>query len=377
MRTINLQTVYQLVITALLLGACLGLLGQRLPTLLEGASLSFEQPIVAAEASTIAAHPQASVQHLTTSKRNDANVQVEVEVHTLGNASAQASAQGPGNTEVRASTEGEGDGRSVAYLKAPDTAGWSSSAPSTVETPAMQEPSTQQSSIVRGEPQAQVSEEVANLRSSPTLAGPVVGTASRGEVFTIIGRDQTSTWWLVCCDQAQSLWIYSGVVQITGNFSRIGVVHQPNTVANVTDIQEVNMPTPTPAPAIPTPLPPVSYEFMLAEQVQFEEHVVPRIFFYVHQQEAGLGGYTARVRKDGIELPVDRRTVAGVPGYTWPIPNERQRYTNLKVEFPQVPVAGLWEVQLLDATGRAVGPIAIFRLQPNDTQREMYVRYHQ
>ena len=39
MRTINLQTVYQLVITALLLGACLGLLGQRLQWLTGSATL--------------------------------------------------------------------------------------------------------------------------------------------------------------------------------------------------------------------------------------------------------------------------------------------------------------------------------------------------
>jgi len=308
-------------------------------------------------------------------------VQVEVEVHTRGNASAQASAHGPGNTEVQASTEGEGDGRSVAYIKAPDVAGGSSPVPSSSlpsssgESPLLQESATQQSSMISTQPQAKVTEAVVNLRSSPTLAGAVVGTAALGQEFTIVGRDPTNTWWLVCCNGAQSLWIYSGVVQVTGNFSRVGVVHQPNTGANVTNVQMVSVPTPTLAPVVPTAVPPVSYEFMVVEQTQFEEHVVPRIYFYVHQQEAGLGGYMVRVRKDGIELPVAKATMAGLPGYTWPIPNERQRYTNLKVEFPQISAAGLWEIQLLDAEGHAVGPIAIFRLQPGDTHQEMYVRY--
>jgi hypothetical protein len=64
-----------------------------------------------------------------------------------------------------------------------------------------------------------------------------------------------------------------------------------------------------------------------------------------------------------------------MPGITWPIPNERQRYTNLKIEFPNVSPAGLWEIQLLDANGRPVGPVATFRLQPDDPRQELYVKY--
>ena len=370
MRTINLQTVYQLVITALLLGACLGLLGQRLPALLEGVSLSLEQPIVAA----------AAMQDVTTSKTNDANVQVEVEVHTRGNASAHASALGPGGAEVQASTEGDGDSRSVAYMKAPDSASWVPA----VQPAAEQELATQSAAGVasrertvaaNGQPQARVVEAVVNLRTSPTLDGAVAATAARDQEFTVVGRDRTNTWWLVCCEQAQSLWIYSGVVQVTGNANLVGVVQQPNAVVSASNAQMISLPTPTRVAALSTVVPPVDYEFMLAEQTQFEEHIVPRIFFYVHQKEDGLGGYTVRIRKDGVDLPVVKATVAGLPGYTWPLPNERQRYTNLKVEFPHIAAAGLWEVQLLDEAGRAVGPIAIFRLQPGDTHQEMYVRY--
>ncbi len=385
MRTINLQTVYQLVITALLLGACLGLLGQRLPALLDGTALPFEQPIVAAPASNTFPQPQA-IQD-TLGQSNDANVQVEVAVHTRGNASAHASALGPGDTAVKASTEGDGDGRSVAYLKAPATnlSGPSASqAGSQTSGQLSAQPSTlQESTVVAAadttgtQAKAVVVEAMANLRSNPTLDGAVVGSAARGQEFTIVGRDATNTWWLVCCNQAQSLWIYSGVVQISGNVERVGLVQSPvmaaaNPVQLNNTLQMISLPTPTLAPALPVP---AAYEFTLAEQTQFEEHIVPRIFFYVHQQEDGLGGYSVRVRKDGIDLPVAKTTSAGLPGYTWPIPNERQRHANLKVEFPQISAAGLWEIQLLDETGAAVGPIAIFRLQPGETHQEMYIRY--
>ena len=379
MRTINLQTVYQLVITALLLGACLGLLGQRLPALLQGTALPFEQPIVAAPASNSFPQPQAN--QATTGQTKEANVQVEVEVHARGNASAQASALGPGDTEVKASTAGDGDGRSVAYLKAPD-ATWSTADQSSSQSsaqPALGDTAVQASADAGMQAKVIVVEAMANLRSSPSLEGAVLGSATRGQEFTIVGRNATQTWWLVCCEQAQPLWIYSGVVQISGNVAQVSVVEQPVMAAAVNQmqlnstVQMVSLPTPTLAAALPEP---ITYAFTLAEQTQFEEHIVPRIFFYVHQQENGLGGYTVRVRKDGIDLPVAKATTAGLPGYTWPIPNERQRYANLKVEFPQVAAAGLWEIQLLDEVGNAVGPIAIFRLQPGDTHQEMYVRYH-
>ncbi|MCE7979679.1 MAG: SH3 domain-containing protein [Caldilinea sp. CFX5] len=377
MRTINLQTVYQLVITALLLGACLGLLGQRLQWL-SGSPMFLEQPIIAAPSFSMpgvlpgapAAAPQA--QDVTTSKNNDSNVQVEVEVHTRGNANAEARARGPGDTEVKSSTQGEGDGRSVAYLKVPDVPAWTPPVqqilvPTVVAPPA---PGSGQP----GQPKALVMEEMVNLRAAPTLTSAILGTARRGQEFTIIGRDPTNTWWLVCCDQGQARWIYSGVVQVSGVVDSVSIVDQP--VAGAPDTTTpIALPTPTVAPPLPTATPAVQYEFMLAEQAQFEERITPRIHLYVYETQEGLGGYMVSVRKDGQGLPATAKTAPGMPGITWPIPNERQRYTNLKLEFPGISPAGLWEIQLLDANGRPVGPVATFRLQPNDPQQELYVKY--
>ena len=374
MRTINLQTVYQLVITALLLGACLGLLGQRLQWL-TGSSLIFDQPIMAAPAITLPGAAGALVtpqpQDVTTSKNSDSNVQVEVEVHTRGNANAEARARGPGDTEVKSSTTGEGDGRSAAYLKAPEVPAWTPP----VAQILIPTPSAGSSSVQPGQPKATFIEEMVNLRAAPALNGAVLGTARRGQEFTIIGRDATNTWWLICCDQGQARWIFSGVVQVIGVVESVSVVDQPVAVTMLVNDTPIAQPTPTVAPPLPTATPAVQYEFMLAEQAQFEERITPRIHLYIYENQEGVGGYTVSVRKDGQSLPVTAKSAPGIPGITWPIPHERQRYTNLKLEFPRVAPAGLWEIQLLAADGRAVGPIATFRLQPDDPQQEMYVKY--
>ncbi len=377
MRTINLQTVYQLVITALLLGACLGLLGQRLQWL-PGSAPLFEQPIMAAPAfplpNALSGAPAAAPrpQDVTMSSNNDANVQVEVEVHTRGNANAEARARGPGDTEVKSSTQGEGDGRSAAYLKAPDVPTWTPSV-QPILVPTVVVPPVS-SAVPLGQPKAIVMEEMVNLRAAPTLTSAILGTARRGQEFTIIGRDPTSTWWLVCCDQGQARWIYGGVVQLSGVVDSVSIVDQP--VAGAPDTTTpIGLPTPTVAPPLPTATPAVQYEFMLAEQAQFEERITPRIHLYVYETQEGLGGYMVSVRKDGQGLPATAKTAPGMPGITWPIPNERQRYTNLKLEFPGVSPAGLWEIQLVDANGRPIGPVATFRLQPNDPQQELYIKY--
>jgi len=374
MRTINLQTVYQLVITALLLGACLGLLGQRLQWL-TGSATFFERPIMAAPSlpmpGAAAAAPQP--QDVTTSNSHDSNVQVEVEVHTRGNANAEARARGPGDTEVKSSTQGEGDGRSAAYLKAPDVPAWAPPTPAILVPTIV--PPLGQSPVQPGQPKAIVTEELVNLRDAPALTGAILGTARRGQEFTIIGRDPTNTWWLVCCDQGQARWIYGGVVQVSGLIDGVSIVAQPVAVTAPATPTPIDLPTPTAVPPWPTATPAVQYAFMLAEQAQFEERITPRIHLYVYETQEGLGGYMVSVRKDGQGLPAAVKTLPGMPGITWPIPNERQRYTNLKLEFPGVSPAGLWEIQLLDADGRPVGPVATFRLQPDDPQQELYIKY--
>lgn len=379
MRTINLQTAYQLIITALLLGACLGLVGQRLSWLTGSPIAAMERNASAVQqfmpnAVTRMAASTPQTQDVMISKNTDASVQVEVEVHSRGNANALAQATGPGHTEVKADTAGEGDGRSVAYITAPDALAW------VLPTPAATTLGTTNSTLAPvpvaaslSSAIATVTEAVVNLRTAPQLDSVVVGTASRGQQFILVGRDTANIWWLVCCQQDQPRWVHSAVVQITGDSTKVNVV-TPQVKTSMSTLPAL-VPTATTVAPMPPVVPPPQYEFMLAEQAQFEERITPRIFLYVDDGDEGLDGYTLRVRKDGYLLPVTQRSAAGLPGYTWPLPNERQRYTNLKVEFPTMNPAGVWEVQLVDTNGQAIGPVATFYLQPNEPKQEMYVNY--
>jgi hypothetical protein len=83
-----------------------------------------------------------------------------------------------------------------------------------------------------------------------------------------------------------------------------------------------------------------------------------------------------RVVKDGAELTVGEQSFGPNPGFTWPVANPRQRFQNMKVEFPGVASAGTWEVQLMQ-NGAPAGPPASFSLVANDPNQELYVRYEQ
>jgi hypothetical protein len=80
------------------------------------------------------------------------------------------------------------------------------------------------------------------------------------------------------------------------------------------------------------------------------------------------------VSKDGVEVPVSAKSAANA-GFTWPVANPRQRFQNMKVEFPNMQPGGVWEIQLIDGSGAKVGPPAVFNLEPGDPDRELYLRY--
>lgn len=113
----------------------------------------------------------------------------------------------------------------------------------------------------------------------------------------------------------------------------------------------------------------------IAEKIQFPEPVTPRIFLFVSSDGQGIGGYTLRITKDGTDVPVKTVTFPGQPAFTWPIVNVRQRHHNMKVEFPTLSVAGIWNIQLIDRVGQPVGPPVSFLLEQNDPNQEMYLHY--
>jgi hypothetical protein len=224
------------------------------------------------------------------------------------------------------------------------------------------------------EARAVVNSPSVNVRRGPGTNHPVAGVVERGTELRIVGKNQASDWWKVCCVNQQEVWIAAFLVDTLGPVEAVAVA---------ADIP-ASPPTSTPAPVPPTatpapaeaPSPATAFAFDLVAQDQFPEDNIVRVFVYVYSDsEPALAGYSVKVKHNGGELPVNGQTAGGNPSLTWPFHDDRQRFTNLKVEFSIQPPGGPWEVQLVDGGGNPVGPAVTFNLTNDETDRELYVRY--
>ncbi len=238
-------------------------------------------------------------------------------------------------------------------------------------------------------PRLVVNAPLVNVRTGPGTEYEVLTTVERGQEYDIIGKNAAGDWWRFCCIDDQPAWINNELVDVDGAVE----------LAPVSDEMAQNAPaatsapaatlapavaTPAPAAAVAEPEPAVEaptqapaapeFAFELVSAEQFSEPKVVRIFLYVYDGEEALAGYTIQVKKDGAAQTVNG-TSNGQPGFTWPIANPRQRFQNMKVEFPNVPASGVWEIQLVDGGGNMVGPATVFTLTANETNQELYVRY--
>ncbi|MDX1664027.1 MAG: SH3 domain-containing protein, partial [Candidatus Promineifilaceae bacterium] len=77
---------------------------------------------------------------------------------------------------------------------------------------------------------AEVAANRVNLRRGPNTDYEVVAVISRGERFTLIGRIDNSTWYLICCtDEGESGWVYFETVAVEGDPEAVPVVGAPYT----------------------------------------------------------------------------------------------------------------------------------------------------
>jgi len=207
-----------------------------------------------------------------------------------------------------------------------------------------------------------------NSRSGPGLDYEVVTIVERGEEFDILAKDALGEWWQVCCIEDEPVWVIGQLVDTDGPVDAVPVfgASQLNTGGDGS--------APTAGQTVLLDQAP-DIQFSLENQEQFPESANVRIFMYVYSGNEGLAGYSLWVRKDGVDVPVNVISFGGSPGFTWPFQHARQRSQNWKAEFPDLPPAGQWEVQLIDDAGRIVGPPATFAIGPDDTNLELYVRY--
>lgn len=272
--------------------------------------------------------------------------------------------------------------------------------------------------IAADAPVAVVNSDQVNARKRPDISSEnIIRELTRGDELRIIGQSADDEWWFVCCVDNGTAWVYYSYVDTTGSVDAVPVTDSdagpvdatvaqsaapaaPQAAAPTTapavaqppaateppaapqeaappaappaEAAQPETPTDTPAPTEP---PAPAFPFNLVAQEQFvESNDLVRIYLYVYQGTTALPDYTLRVTKDGTEMPVSGKSIDAA-GFTWPVADPRQRFQNLKVEFPAVQAAGKWEVQLVDGSGAPAGPPATFTLVGGDQNRELYVRY--
>ncbi len=210
-------------------------------------------------------------------------------------------------------------------------------------------------------PIAVINAPVVNARSGPNTTFEIVAEVERGREFSIIGSNATREWWQVCCVDGEEVWVVDEFVDTQGDLERLDDEADNAGEAGDADTgQAAN---------------PATGDFALTDSEQFAEPGVVRIYLYVVGDGGALADYGLRVTHNGESLTVAETSFGGQPSFTWPVADARQRFQNLKVEFPGVEPAGTWEVQLVDAEGEVAGPAATFELSENDPRRELYVRY--
>jgi len=272
--------------------------------------------------------------------------------------------------------------------------------PAPEQPAAAEQPAAQPAEPAEAAPQsaiAVVNEDLINIRRGPGLQYPVLKLGMRGDQYTLIGRSADDEWWQICCIEELPGWITQQYVDADGPVDGIAVADPdaevqalvvspptPEPVATAAPVVEAapqveaapeSVAEAPPAEAAPAEPPAPAFEFNLATQERFpENNNLVRVFLYVSQGDTAVPGYSLRVVHDGVEMPVSA-TSADAAGMTWPTASPRQRFQNMKVEFPGVNAAGTWEIQLIDGGKAPAGPVATFTLAATDTDRELYVRY--
>ena len=228
--------------------------------------------------------------------------------------------------------------------------------------------------------QAIVRSALVNGRSGPGTNFEVVGIVEEGRIFDVISQNESGEWWQVCCYDDQRFWVINDLIEIlSANSAQPAAASQPAAApANPTPI-----PTAVPADTEAAPTAEQSEAtgesaFELVIQEQFPETNVVRVFAYVFSDQVqALEGYAIKVTKDGADISPGVKSFGPQAGFTWPIATTRQRFQNLKAEFPGQSPAGTWVIQLIDGGGQPVGSAATFDLTGGDPNQELYVRYKQ
>ena len=218
--------------------------------------------------------------------------------------------------------------------------------------------------------------QVVNVRQGPSVNYPIVGQVRSGEIYTVVGRNDTGTWWQICCYDGLEVWISGQLVEVSGDQGQVLIAAVPPPP-----------PTPVPQPtqvAAATPGPYLPFD--IGDGPHMFESANPWLTVWVKAFTGKppiflpVEGYRLKVFRNGVDVS-SQDTTRGVFELWAPFDPEKpyafgtRREYNLKYEF--FPEAGEaeWRIYLANAGGRQVSPEFTFRTGGDSKVREVYVGF--
>ncbi|MEA3336408.1 MAG: SH3 domain-containing protein [Chloroflexota bacterium] len=217
---------------------------------------------------------------------------------------------------------------------------------------------------------------IVNVREGPSIAYPIVGQVNQGEQYTLIGRNDASTWWKICCFSGREVWITAQLTTPGGSLNSVPVASAPPPPPTA-------FPTSTP---LPTNTPRPAYPFDVGDGPHFFESNNPWLTIFV-KAFTGLPpiflpvpGYRLRVLRNGVDVS-ESDVTRGVFELSAPFLEDdpdafgSRREYNLKYEF--FPDAGeaSWTIYMTDGSGAQLSPEVTFDTHATGGVREVYVGF--
>ncbi|HSN74810.1 MAG TPA: SH3 domain-containing protein [Anaerolineae bacterium] len=242
-------------------------------------------------------------------------------------------------------------------------------------TPTPEPPTPTPTPTPEPKPEVVVTNPRVNVRSGPGATFPVLGQVLQGERLEIIGRDEGSQWWQICCFQGQTGWLADEVVRAEGPLEAVALAAAPPTPTLEA--------TPT-AEAVAVAPPPAEGDFLfgLTEETT-----------YPFSQDYLRVGVKANDDEDTPLAGFYLRVVNETTGQQWLSPATGSgpwRGTAPSVDFADFRQANLiydtrgqsalagnsFALWLVDGAGRQVSPVVRYS-QDDDPFRWLYVVWTQ
>ncbi|MBK8046148.1 MAG: SH3 domain-containing protein [Anaerolineales bacterium] len=160
-----------------------------------------------------------------------------------------------------------------------------------------------------------VTGDIVNVRAGPAVEFELVGTATQGQSFTIVAKNEQGDWWQVCCINGAQGWIFGelAAVENTGNVVVAAVLPVPVVATPLAAVTEAPPPaeaaTATPVPA------PVAYDPARSSEGNFDPNAQYKIVqFKVLGLDENNGGIRDSAAQHLIFLTVLDKNGNGVDG---------------------------------------------------------------